>query len=124
MRQMNILIQVGAMLVVHPNNNGVCGAFETTEKIHILEFPGWLGKWYLFKIWKKKVFVNKTHSCNLDVQGSTRVRIYLPPQKLKRARPARISIATPTSRQEFSLGLGCARPLQYCMRALVDNMRA
>ena len=62
MRQMNILIQVGAMLVVHPDNNiGACVcvcvcvvAFETTEKIHTLEFPGWLGQVLFIKDLEKK----------------------------------------------------------------------
>ena len=47
MRQMNLLIQVGAMIVVHPGNNigvcvcvCVCGVFETTAKIPIFAFPG------------------------------------------------------------------------------------
>ena len=89
MRQMNILIQVGAMLVVHPDNNGVCSAFETTEKTYTLAFPGWLGQALFIQfiqglaIEKKKkktksTFVNKIDHCHLDVQRSTHARIYRP----------------------------------------------
>ena len=69
MRQMNILIQVGAMLVVHPDNNGVCVcvcvcvAFETTEKTYILAFPGWLGASFIYSRFEETLSLTKYIGC-------------------------------------------------------------
>ena len=59
--------------------------------------------WWMFFI--QQVATILVVHCDLDPQRNTRARIYRPPQKTKWAKPVRISIATPTSSQEFSLGL-------------------
>ena len=94
MRQMNIFIQVAAMIVVSSRHNtGACAVhFGQLRLADIYLY------FYLFKIWK-------VYFRDLDAQRNTRARIYRPPQKMKWAKPARISIVIPTSSQEFSLGL-------------------
>ena len=112
MRQMNILIQVGSMVVVNPRNGH--GSLVVYWRLRLERkkrtcslLDGW-GERCSFKVLEKVFSSIKSITCdkhNLDVQRRTRARIYRPPQQMKWAEPARISIAIPTSSQEFSLGL-------------------
>ena len=103
MRQMNIYIQVGAMIVVNPSRHG-----SRVLNLRQLRLENTCKGLFAQDLKKKRfrrlkaLLLSSQH--RLHAQRRICARIYQPLQEMKWVKPARISIATPTSGQEFSLG--------------------
>ena len=101
---MNIAIQVGAVTVVNPYNRHGSPVVNLRQLRLENTCKGLFAQDLIKKRFRRLKASLLSSQHRLHAQRRICARIYQPLQEMKWVKPARISIATPTSGQEFSLG--------------------